>query len=47
VHYPSEYQEVGAIMVPTKRRVYPRNEDGTPNLDTLFVSIHLDGITFH
>lgn len=46
VHYPSEYQEVGGIMVPTKRRVYPRNEDGTPNLDLLLVSIDLDGITF-
>jgi hypothetical protein len=34
-------------MVPTKRRVYPRNEDGTPNLDLLFISIDLDGITFH
>ena len=46
VHYPSEYQEVGGIMVPTKRRVYPRNDDETPNLDLLFVSIDLDGITF-
>jgi hypothetical protein len=46
VHYPSEYREVGGIMVPTKRRVYPRNDDGTPNLDLLFVSIDLDGITF-
>jgi hypothetical protein len=47
VHYPSAYQEVGGIMVPTKRRVYPRNEDGTPNLDLQFISIDLDGITFH
>jgi hypothetical protein len=46
VHYLSEYQEVGGIMVPTKRRVYPRNADRTPDLDLLLVSIDLDGITF-
>src|SRR5215472_8992176 len=29
-HYISDYQEVSDIMVPTKRRVYPRQPDNTP-----------------
>jgi hypothetical protein len=45
VHYPSEYREVDGIMFPTKRRVYPLNEDGTANLDLLFVTIDLNEIT--
>src|SRR5439155_24440709 len=28
VHYPSCYREFGGIMVPTRRRVYPRGPDG-------------------
>ena len=30
VHYPSEYREFDGIMVPTRRRVYVRNPDGSP-----------------
>lgn len=45
-HYPSEYREFDGIMIPTKRRVYALNEDGTANRDLLLVTIDLDGITF-
>ena len=30
VHYPSAYREFDGIMVPTRRRVYVRNPDGSP-----------------
>ena len=46
VHYPSEYREFGGIMVPTRRRVYVRNPDGTPVRDPVSVSIEIADVTF-
>jgi hypothetical protein len=40
------YREFDGIIVPTKRRVYALNEDGTANRDLLLVTIDLDGIAF-
>jgi len=33
-------------MVPTKHRIYPRQQDNTPLLDLLLVSIDLSDIRF-
>jgi hypothetical protein len=44
VHYPSQYRELDGIMVPTRRRVYVRNPDGTPVRDS--VSIAIANVTF-
>jgi hypothetical protein len=45
-HYIAEYKDVSGIMVPTKRRVYPRQQDNTPILDLLLVSIDLSDMRF-
>ena len=45
-HYTTAYQEVDGIMIPTKRRVYPRNLDGSVNTEQLIVAIDLDQILF-
>lgn len=45
-HYSSEHRTVGGIVLPTRRRVYPKGSDGRPVLDTLLVSIDLDEISF-
>jgi hypothetical protein len=42
VHYPSEYREFDGIMVPTRRRVYVRNPDGSPVLDSVSVAVDVD-----
>ena len=46
VHYPSEYREFGGIMVPTKRRVYVRNPDGSPQLESTSIAIEFSDVTF-
>jgi hypothetical protein len=46
VHYTSEHRTVDGIVLPTRRRVYPMGPDGKPVLDTLLVSVDLDGIRF-
>ncbi len=46
VHYPSQYREFGGIMVPTRRRVYVRNPDGSPVRDTISVDIGFTDVTF-
>ena len=46
VHYPSDYREFDGIMVPTRRRVYVRNPDGSPQLDTVSVAIDIADVTF-
>ena len=43
-HYLSDYQEVSGIMVPAKHLIYPRQQDNTPMLDLLLVSIGLSDI---
>jgi hypothetical protein len=45
-HYVSDYIEVAGIKVPTKRRVFPRNPDGSSATEPLVVSIDLSDIGF-
>jgi hypothetical protein len=46
VHYPSQYREFGGTMVPTRRRVYVRNPDGSPVRDSVPVHIGSTDATF-
>ncbi|MGH3182834.1 MAG: hypothetical protein ACRDOH_09595 [Streptosporangiaceae bacterium] len=46
VHYPSEYREFDGIMVPTRRRVYVRNPDGSPVRDSVSIAIDIANVTF-
>jgi len=46
VHYPSEYREFDGIMVPTRRRVYVRNPDGTPVRDSVSIAVDIADVTF-
>lgn len=46
VHYPSRYREFDGILVPTRRRVYVRNPDGDPVLDSVSVVIEVTDVTF-
>jgi hypothetical protein len=45
-HYVSDYQDVSGIMLPTKRRVFSRQPDNTPALDSVVISIDLSDIRF-
>lgn len=45
-HYPSEYREFDGIMVPTRRRVFRRGEDGTVSRDTALVTIDIESVLF-
>jgi hypothetical protein len=46
VHYPSDYGEFDGIMVPTRRRVYVRNPDGSPQRRFVAVAIDLADVSF-
>ena len=46
VHYPSRYREFDGIKVPTRRRVYVRDTDGYPLLNSVLVAIDLTDVTF-
>jgi hypothetical protein len=46
VHYPSEYREFAGIMVPTRRRVYVRNHDGTPARESVSIAIDITDVAF-
>ena len=46
VHYPSDYREFDGIMVPTRRRVYVRDPDGTPVRDAVSVAIDISDVIF-
>ena len=46
VHYPSDYREFDGIMVPTRRRVYVRNPDGSPVLDSVSIAVDVTDVTF-
>ena len=46
VHTPAEYQEFDGIMVPTRRRVYVRNPDGSPARDSISIAIDITNVTF-
>lgn len=43
-HYVSDYVTAGGIQFPTRRRIFPRGEDGQAMKDTLVVSIDLSDI---
>ena len=45
-HDPSEYREFNEIMVPTRRRVYVRNPDGFPVLDSTSIAVDFTDVTF-
>ena len=44
-HYIEGYEDVSGIMFPTKRRIFPRQADGTASPEPLVVSIDLSDIT--
>jgi hypothetical protein len=44
--YVTQHQELSGILVPTKRRVLGRREDGTSIPDPLIVSIDLSELEF-
>jgi hypothetical protein len=46
VHYPSNYRRFDGIMVPTRRRVYVRNPDGTADRRSLSVAVDISDFTF-
>jgi hypothetical protein len=46
VHYPSDYREFDGIMVPTTRRVYVRNPDGSPVLESVSIAIDFSDVSF-
>ena len=45
-HYVSAYQDASGILLPAKRRVFMRQPDNTPALDTMLISIDLSEIRF-
>ena len=46
VHYPSDYRQFDGIMVPTRRRVYVRNPDGSRQRDSVAVAIDVADVRF-
>jgi hypothetical protein len=46
VHHPSGYCEFDGIMVPTRRRVYARNPDGSQVRDSVSVAIDITDVVF-
>jgi hypothetical protein len=46
VDYPSDYRTFDGIMVPTRRRVYVRNPDGSPQRDSVSVAIDVTEVNF-
>ena len=46
VHYPARYRAFDGIMVPTRREVFARNPDGSPNLGSVSVAIDVNDVTF-
>jgi hypothetical protein len=45
-HYTSDYRDFDGIKIPTKRRAYRRNADGTPIQDGVVVAIDISNIRF-
>ena len=45
-HYVHDYREFSGILMPTRRRVFLRQPDGTPASDPLIVSIDLSAVEF-
>jgi hypothetical protein len=45
-HFLTDFQAIEGIVMPTKHRIYPRDENGEPQKEMLIVSIDLDDIQF-
>jgi hypothetical protein len=45
-HYVSDYDEIAGIKLPTKHRIFPRDQDGQSLPEPLIVSIDLSEIAF-
>jgi hypothetical protein len=45
-HYVYDHKPINGIIVPTKRRIHIRGEDGKPQMEPLLVSIDLSNIQF-
>jgi hypothetical protein len=45
-HYVYDHKSFNGIMVPTRRRIHIRGEDGKPQMEPLLVSIDLSNIKF-
>ncbi|SCB27897.1 hypothetical protein GA0061099_100488 [Bradyrhizobium yuanmingense] len=45
-HYTSDYRDFAGIKIPTKRRAYRRNTDGTPIQDGVGVAIDISNVKF-
>ncbi|MGF6483836.1 hypothetical protein [Paraburkholderia sp. JPY419] len=45
-HYVYDHKPFNGIIVPTKRRIHIRGEDGKPQMEPLLVSINLSNIKF-
>jgi hypothetical protein len=43
-HYVYDHKPINGIIVPTRRRIYIRGEDGKPQMEPLLVSIELSNI---
>ena len=46
VHYPSQYRPFDGIQVPTRRRVYVRNPDGSPARESVSIAIDVSDAAF-
>lgn len=46
VDYPSDYKEFDGILLPTRRRVYAGDPDGSPRRDAVTVAIDISDVTF-
>jgi hypothetical protein len=46
-HYVYQHEEFSGILVPTRRRVFGRQDDGTPAPEPLIVSIDLSEVKFN
>jgi hypothetical protein len=46
VHYASRYRNFDGIMVPTRRRVYVRDPDGSPVRESVSVAIEVTDVSF-
>jgi len=45
-HYPSNYKQFNGILVPTKREVFVRNPDGSPDRSAVTIDIDVHDIVF-
>jgi hypothetical protein len=46
-HYSWDHKEINGILLPTRRRVFPRKKDGSPQRRITLVSIDIQDIQVH